>query len=98
MSHEPPSDFAIGIYLEYLAEFSFLYEQRLSLRDDLELTWKDICDFEERFEAHIDELVVGEDLALEVCKQQASEGDFGELHARCGCSAGKSDWIWCWRS
>ncbi len=26
-------------------------------------------------------MVVGEDLALEVCKQQVAEGDFGELHA-----------------
>jgi hypothetical protein len=25
--------------------------------------------------------VVGEDLALETCKQQTSENDFGELHA-----------------
>jgi len=74
-------DFAIGIYQEHLEEASFLYEQRLTLFDDPEVTWLDIDDFEERFEAHIDGLVVGEDLALEVCKQQAGEGDFGELHA-----------------
>jgi len=80
MSREPSSAFASGIYQEHLSEASFLYKQRLSLLDDPELTWKDIGDFEERFEAHIDGLVVGENLALEVCKQQASEGDFGELH------------------
>jgi uncharacterized protein (TIGR02270 family) len=74
-------DFAARIYQEHLEESSFLYEQRLSLFDDPELTWKDLDDFEQRFEAHIDGLVVGEDLAREVCKQQASEGDFGELHA-----------------
>jgi uncharacterized protein (TIGR02270 family) len=74
-------NFLIEIYQEYLEEASFLYEQRLSLFDDPEIIWKDIEDFEERFEPHIDGLVVGEDLALEVCKQQASEGDFGELHA-----------------
>jgi hypothetical protein len=74
-------DFAIGIYQEHLSEASFLYEQRLSLLDDPEITWKDIDDFEQRFEAHSDGLVVGQNLALEVCKQQASEGDFGELHA-----------------
>jgi hypothetical protein len=74
-------NFASGIYQEHLEEASFLYEQRLSLFDDPEITWKDIEDFEERFESHIDGLVVGEDLALEVCKQQAKEGDFGELHA-----------------
>lgn len=81
MSHERFSDFAVGICQEHLSEAYFLYEQRLRLLDDRELSWKDLGDFEERFEAHIDGLVVGEDLALEVCKQQASEGDFGELHA-----------------
>jgi uncharacterized protein (TIGR02270 family) len=76
-------DFATGIYQEHLEEASFLYEheQRLTLFDDPEITWKDIEDFEERFEPHIDGLVVGGDLAIEVCKQQAKEGDFGELHA-----------------
>ena len=74
-------EFYIDLYLEHLSESSFLYEQRLSLLDDPEITWKGIDDFEQRFEAHIDGLVVGEDLALEVCKQQAIEGDFGELHA-----------------
>jgi len=75
--------FAAGIYQDHLSEASFLYEQRLSLLDDPELTWKALGDFEDRFEAHIDGLVVGENLALEVCKQQASAGDFSELHARC---------------
>jgi uncharacterized protein (TIGR02270 family) len=81
MSREPSSDFAIGIYNEHLSEASFLYEQRLSLFNDPEITWKDMDDFEERFEAHIDGLVVGAELALEICKQQARAGDFGELHA-----------------
>ena len=71
----------IELYQEHLEEASFLYEQRLTLFNDPEITWEDIHDFEERFEAHIDGLVVGEELALEVCKTQAREGDFGELHA-----------------
>ncbi|MGH7496383.1 MAG: HEAT repeat domain-containing protein [bacterium] len=75
------ADFAKGTHHVHLSEASFLYEQRLSLCDDPGLTWKDFDDFEQRFEAHIDGLVVGEDLALEICKQQASAGDFGELHA-----------------
>ncbi len=72
---------SIGIYIEHLEETSFLYEQRLGLLNDSELTWLDIEEFEERFEAHIEGLVVGENLALDVCKQQATVGDFGELHA-----------------
>ncbi|MBW2738936.1 MAG: hypothetical protein JRE64_08820 [Deltaproteobacteria bacterium] len=75
------SDFETELYQEHLEEASFLYEQRMTLFDDPEITWVDIEDFEERFEAHIDALVVGEELALKVCKTQAVEGDFGELHA-----------------
>lgn len=75
------NDFVVTLCLDHLAEASFLYEQRLGLFDDTELTWRDIEDFEQRFEPHIDGLVVGEDVALEVCKQKAGEGDFGELHA-----------------
>lgn len=71
-------DFANDLYLEHLSEASFLYEQRLTLVDDPEIIRLDIKDFEDRFEPHIDGLVVGEELALEICKQQ---GDFGELHA-----------------
>ena len=74
-------DFHSGLYLEHLEEASFLYEQRLAYLHDPELTWLDLEDFEERFEAHVDALVVGADLALEVCADRAREGDFGELHA-----------------
>ncbi len=85
--------FNIELYEEHLEEASFLYEQRLAYLVDPELTWKDLDEFEERFEAHIDALVVGEDLALEVCKAQCSAGDFGELHAamRVFCRQDRSD-------
>ncbi len=81
MMSQAQKDFATGLSLDHLSEASFLYEQRLGLFDDPELTWQDLEDFEQRFEPHIDGLVGGGDLALEVCKQQALEGDFGELHA-----------------
>ncbi len=74
-------NFLIELYQEYLEEASFLYEQRLMLYDDPEITWLDIGDYEERFEPYIDGLVIGEELALDVCKIQSKEGDFGELHA-----------------
>lgn len=73
--------FSQALFNEHLDEASFLYAQQLGLLNDPEITWLDIQDFEDRFEPHIDGLVVGEDLALDVCKQQAAEGDFGELHA-----------------
>ncbi|MBW2663262.1 MAG: HEAT repeat domain-containing protein [Deltaproteobacteria bacterium] len=88
-------DFETELYQEHLEEASFLYEQRLTLFDDPEITWLDIADFEERFEAHIDALVVGEDLALNVCKTQAMEADFGELHAavRVFCRQNRLDFV-----
>ena len=88
-------DFETELYQEHLEEASFLYEQRLTLFDDPEITWLDIADFEERFEAHIDGLVVGEEPALNVCKTQAMEGDFGELHAavRVFCRQNRLDFV-----
>lgn len=73
--------FAVGIYLEHLEEASFLHDQRLALLDDPELPWPDVEDYEDRLEAHLDALVLGGELALAVCRQQAEEGDAGELHA-----------------
>ncbi len=74
-------DFNISIYLHHLEESSFLYEQRLALLDNPEISWPEIGDFEERFEAHLDGLVKGKEPALALCRQQALEGDVGELHA-----------------
>jgi hypothetical protein len=87
--------FLIELYEEYLEEASFLYEQRLSLLVNPEISWKKIGEFEERFEAHIDGLVVGGDLAIEVCKRRAEEGDFGELHAavRVFCRQNRKDLV-----
>ena len=76
------TSFRIGLYLEHLEEASFLYEQRRDvLLDDPELAWRDLDEYEERIEAHLDALVLGEDLALAVCRQKTVEGDAGELYA-----------------
>ena len=76
-----PRAFLIELYEEYLEEASFLYEQRRTLFNNPEITWKKIGEFEERLEAHIDGLVVGDKLALDVCKRRVAEADFGELFA-----------------
>jgi uncharacterized protein (TIGR02270 family) len=73
--------FLIELYEEHLQEASFLYEQRRALYGNPEITWKKVGEFEERLEAHIDGLVVGDKLAIEVCKTRAAEGDLGELFA-----------------
>lgn len=66
---------------EHLEEASFLYDQLTNAEPDPELTWLDRADDEERLEAHLDALVIGGDIALAVCAQQAVEGDAGELYA-----------------
>ena len=74
-------EFNIGLYQEHLEEASFLYEQRLAYLHDPEVKWPDLRAWEERFEAHIDALKLGDELALEICRRQAADGDSGELHA-----------------
>ena len=72
--------FLTELYEEYLEDGSFLYAQRLNLLDSPKIAWKERGDFEERLEAYIDGLVIGGQLALEVCRRQAAAGDFGELY------------------
>src|SRR6266567_7052170 len=76
-----PRAFLIELYEEYLEEASFLYEQRRTLLNNPEITWKKIGEFEERLEAHIDGLIVGDELAQDVCMRHVAEGNFGELFA-----------------
>ena len=73
--------FYTELYEEHLEEASFLYEQRHTYFHDPDISWIEIQDLENRFEAHIDALVIGGDAALEICVVQAAEGDSGELHA-----------------
>src|SRR3954463_2420992 len=85
--------FNVELYREHLDEASFLYEQRLAYLHDPEITWPSLREWEERFEAHIDALVVGGDLALDICRQQAADGDSGEMHAalRVFCRQGRKE-------
>ncbi len=73
--------FQIDLYLEHLEEAAFLYEQCRALRQDVAFSWRAVADFEERLEAHIDALVVGGDLALDICRRRALEGEAAELFA-----------------
>jgi uncharacterized protein (TIGR02270 family) len=73
--------FNVELYRDHLQEASCLYDQRRAYLHDPEVRWPDLERWEDRFEAHIDALVVGGELALEVCRRQAAEGDAGEMHA-----------------
>src|SRR6188768_4184569 len=76
-----PRQFRISLYEEHFEEASFLYEQARSLIRDAEIPWTALADFQERLEAHIDALIVGDALAMNVCRKRALEGDAGELFA-----------------
>src|SRR5687768_11680739 len=73
--------FNTDLYLEHLEEASFLYEQRIGLYDDPEVSWLDIGRFEERLKAHLEALSSGDAAALEICQLRTQEGDAGELYA-----------------
>jgi uncharacterized protein (TIGR02270 family) len=87
------TDFIKSLYIDQLESISFLHGQRLTLLLNPEVSWKEISKFEERFEANLDALVTGGEQALESCRQQAAEGDAGELHAavRVFCRQGRKD-------
>ncbi len=74
-------EFNRGLYTEHLDEASFLYQQRQAYLHDVEVDWPDLEAWEERLEAHLDALVVGNDLALDVCRANAASGDAGMTHA-----------------
>jgi uncharacterized protein (TIGR02270 family) len=74
-------DFNAGLYQEHLEDASFLYGQRQAYLRDPEVNWADISAWEDRLEAHLDALMVGGDLALEVCRKRAAAGEPGEMHA-----------------
>lgn len=74
-------DFFNNIYTEHLEEISFFYGQRLYLFDDPVFYWPDIETIEKRIVSHLEALVIGESIALDLCRKKAVEGDFGELYA-----------------
>ena len=86
--------FHIDMYREHLESASFIHDQRQAYLHDPELDWPDLVEWEDRMEAHLDALVLGGGLALEVCRRQAVAGDAGEAHAalRVLCRQGRKDY------
>ncbi len=90
------TSFLVGLYLDHAEEAAFLYEQRRDvLLDAPDLSWTDLADTEERLEAHLDALGLGEALAAAVCRQQRDEGEAGALYvALCVfCRQRRKDWF-----
>jgi uncharacterized protein (TIGR02270 family) len=72
--------FNIELCQEHLDEASFLHQQRLAHLHDPEVSWVDLGALEERLEAHLDGLIVGGDVALQLCRQ-VDVGDPGAVAA-----------------
>jgi hypothetical protein len=86
-------EFKRGLYLEHLEEISALYDLRRARREAPDANWRELRNFEERLEAHLDGLVVGGAPALELCRVRMVECDAGELFATVCvlCRAERSD-------
>lgn len=83
------------LYREHLEEASFLVAQRRAYLTDPEIDWPRLQPWEDRLEAHLDALVIGGDLALETCLEEATVGDIDKLHTalRILCRHRRSDQV-----
>lgn len=87
--------FQIELYEEYLSDGGFVSDQRRSLLANPVGQWSILRDWEDRIEAYVDGLVVGGDLALDVCRRRAAEGEPSELEiaVRAFCRGARFDLI-----
>lgn len=81
MTTDAQTEFACSIYREHLEEAAFLYEQRLVLLEEPDLTWLALASFEKRLEAHLQGLVLGAETALEVVRQHLETRETGSWYA-----------------
>ena len=72
--------FLSELYEEHMEEAAFLYEHRFALIEDEEISWQDPHEFEQRFEAHLDALVIGETHAKKIAFEMAEGGEGPERH------------------
>ena len=89
-------EFVRDLYMEHLEEASFLYDQRNYLLEQLEAEPHDIAWNKQRCDAHLDALVAGGKLTVEMCEERAASGDeAGELYAamRVFCRADRPDLV-----
>lgn len=72
--------FRKDLYSEHMDEASFLYENRLSWLRDEEVSWLDLEELDVRMDAHLDALVVGGQVAVDLCQASLEEAEPGLLH------------------
>ncbi|WP_020408524.1 HEAT repeat domain-containing protein [Hahella ganghwensis] len=73
------SQFYQELYAEHLEEAAYLYECLTPWRLDPEGSWQDCLDLEERFEAHLDALVIGGKTARTFLMDTLEDADPGTL-------------------
>jgi hypothetical protein len=74
------TEFCTDLYENHLDEVSFLYEKHLSLLNETDYSLSDIERTEQRIKAHVEALVIGEGIALEICRNKAGK-DPGIIYA-----------------
>jgi hypothetical protein len=85
----------ISMYEEHLEEASFLYSHRERMLQGSSYDSTTIAELDARHEAHLDGLVLGDDLALALCQERARTEDAGALHGAVSvfCRHGRADLI-----
>lgn len=74
------TQFKVELYEEHIEEASFLFDQKLTYLFDTEIAWIDLEYEESRLEAHIDALIIGEDLALKTLIAVLEDGEPGVIY------------------
>jgi len=72
--------FRKDLYAEHMDEAAFLYENRLSWLYDEEVSWLDLEELDVRMDAHLDALVVGGQVAVDLCQASLESAEPGQLH------------------
>ncbi len=85
--------FSRDLYDEHLENASFFYESRFHLLNAPHVSWLDLADVESRLRTHIEALVLGDELSVEVCHGKINTRQRGILYAavRLFCYLGKVD-------
>ena len=68
------------LYLEHIEEISFLYENRMVDLCSDQLQWHELQGDEERIDAHLDALVTGGQIALDIILELCHEGDLNAFY------------------
>ena len=89
------TSFRHALHEEHFDEISFLYEHRCTALIDVDYGLSDLARLDERIEAHLDALLLGEEVAIGIAQENISTDDAGTLYAvtRLCCRSDKPDLV-----